>query len=363
MGRVFDEGPVSQSLLQDKKWALYKQSKGQSLAMEDRCEQCWRTWQAGFSWLTWDELCKEYGNSTSPYLPTIEAVMEKVCNGTLPNSGPSVFQSREVTIEITKQMLVATEADLRKRLALSRVPRSLLQSLPSLELPGESGVIETHYAFLPDDGSFKTCTMKQVMSCTMESEMMEQGKEYWDGQGEKTFLHHVQVQGKASGISSLLRDPHRATTFAEWRSAKFDATKDARETQTSENVIEIDQDEDEAEHGDDDSKPAVSQTLQGVAAEMTLQRAGSAVSLDNVSTPLSKTNKQHLGTGTGSSKGSVKDSASVKAGSGKQEFLGGNPGDKSCSVTKTPATVTVRGVWALGLLSMKVVGESWLSLL
>ena len=304
---------VSQIHWKDKKWALYKQNRsGQSVAMEDRCEQCWQTWQCGFSWLSWEELCKEFASSTSPYVPTIQAVMEKVAKGAVPTTGPAVLHSREVIVEVAKQMQVATEGDLRKRLGLARVPRTLLKTLPSLELPGESGAMETHYAFLPEEGSFKTCTIKQVLSCVMENEMMEQGKEYWDGQGEKIFLHQVAAQGKASGIASILRDPHRAQSFDEWRAARVDLAKDSVDPKPKDPVIEIDQDDDEqAEH--DESKKSQESMLQGVAAQMTLQRSGSACSFENLSTPLSKTDKKHLGAGTGSSKGSVKEAGSVKA--------------------------------------------------
>ena len=169
--------------------------------------------------------------SSSPYVATIEAVMARVCSGTLPSTGPSVFQSKEIMIEVSQQMQVATEADLRKRLGLSRVPRTLLKTLPSLELPGETGATETHYAFLGEEGAFKNCTMKQVLTCALETETLEQGKEYWDGQGEKTWLHSVGVQGKASGIASLLRDPHRVLTFQEWKATKCDSAKESGQQQ------------------------------------------------------------------------------------------------------------------------------------
>ena len=83
----------------------------------------------------------------------------------------------------------------------------------------------------------------------------------------------------------------------------------------------IDQEEERNDaHDENETKAAAVETLQGVAAEMTLQRAGS---VEQLSTPKSKNEAKQMGAGTGSSKGSVKDGASVKAGSSKDGFLGG----------------------------------------
>ena len=252
------------------------------MAIDDKCEQCYKTWRQGFGWMGWQQLTQEFHSSGSTLRPYIEMVMKKVEQNLSAEQGPGVVAGQLVEVEVSRLFQVANEQEIKSKTKQNRLPKSLLRSLPSLELPCENGDgKETCYVFKHPRAELRECRMTVKLQCAMENEELAKNGVLYPEQAEHHFAHAVGQHVSQMGMGSVLGKESSLTTFAEWSMAKFEMKKPAEPATLGEehagNVTE-------AEDDDDDDSGA--EQLQGIAAVapkvvVGLQRGSSTRSLSS----------------------------------------------------------------------------------
>eukprot|EP00971_Amphidinium_carterae_P351859 6492309-Amphidinium_carterae.3 len=199
--------PKDDTKKKDVKWALMKRGRtpdDDPVALEDKCELCFRTWQGGFSWLTWEQLLQETGKDDSVIANGWQVARERFKRDEGPMQGPGVFEMKGYQLELSKTFQVCTEKDLKKETGKQRLAEHVLKGLTPVLLPTQDGDMEQHYVFAHPQGQMKELKVKVLMECKLSSTALATDGQWWQGQAKNMFQETIKKQGGDSGIVHLL---------------------------------------------------------------------------------------------------------------------------------------------------------------
>ena len=189
---------------QETKWALYSQTvAGLQLASGNQCEACWTLWQQGFRHESWDGLLNKVARD-----PAFKAQVEEAMLQGRPKDVPdqSVLTVQGTSVEVERSYIIMSERDLRRASGLSRIGRTQLKGLQSVQLPLEDGQQgqETCYLFKDDANPQRRMKIKVHMATQMESEVMKPGEVLWPDQPGCYQAHYTQQKAKESGVWDVI---------------------------------------------------------------------------------------------------------------------------------------------------------------
>ena len=216
--------------LEDTPWALYRTAKGSEVKtpMDNRCEMCFKVWQAAYSFMDFDRLCVESVNATSDVAASLEAVRKKMEAKESPEKGAALSECRRVELELTRSFVVATEAEIRSHLKIPRLAKSHVKGLASLQLPNDGGSQdEQHFIFKDPDSPFRKMACKVVLATNSEYEVLGKNQVYWEQQADRHFQQMLTDRSSNLNLSKLVQGGMQ--DFQSWASAKFNVKGEADE--------------------------------------------------------------------------------------------------------------------------------------
>eukprot|EP00971_Amphidinium_carterae_P253998 5042376-Amphidinium_carterae.1 len=153
-----------------------------------------------------------------PLKSHIQQARGQLSGGEQPMVGPGVFESTEVHVEIAQHFKAASIATLRKATHQDRTQKTLLSTLPVLNLPDDSNMAETepYYIFRADtDADFKDVTVRVLLKTSLEKTHLKPDNQMWSKQSMSTYQHMLDKKAEEVGIGSLFQK-HKLQSFQEW---------------------------------------------------------------------------------------------------------------------------------------------------
>lgn len=171
---------------------LDKKQVMKEVAVGNRCFDCGDLHSRAFGHLSWEGFC-EHGDDELVVENVKQAEESK--NGH-PKSFPTsaVMFGHGIALELRSSALVLNEAELKKKLGLSRLPKNL-KSIPTVSLPKVAGdelkqaqgriEYETFYCFKDPSMPFRTASVIQAIGAQMQEPKLNE--QLWERQAESVM--------------------------------------------------------------------------------------------------------------------------------------------------------------------------------
>ena len=139
-----------------------------------------------------------------------------------PIKAAGVFETKKVQIEVAKVYHIATEAEIKKKTKVAKLGRAVLERVPFLKLPSETGAAaEKAYCFRHPDHQLREARVKIIMEANLHSTTLEQDKSYWSEQPQHAFEAALAASGEESGLSNLMDKEQYLHTWDQFCTAKL----------------------------------------------------------------------------------------------------------------------------------------------
>eukprot|EP00971_Amphidinium_carterae_P148058 2934459-Amphidinium_carterae.3 len=179
---------------QDNAWALKRKVNGVEMACEDRCDACAALHQRAFSFISWEDFC----DPSLEHIQSGKAEAKQLLNDpTGKRPWPlGVEGNISATFEISKDFIVASEADLRKWTKQTRIPKKLVQGIPTITVGAEEV-----FVFSDPHQVLRRGTLKISSDTVVKEHCLKQQDILWGGQAASLFDTKKHQQ---DGIQALL---------------------------------------------------------------------------------------------------------------------------------------------------------------
>ena len=172
-------------------------------------------WRQSFQHLDWEALCA--GLKKDVVLKkSFKQAQETIAS---PSSkswhGSDVSTETRHVLEVARHFLCLSEKELRKQVPSSKeskLPKSVLATLPSIQLPGPDGEIEEVFLFKHPQFPFRTATLRSSASQAMSTGVMSASNHNYEQQALDVFKHTQSQCIDEQGVRSLCqKEPHMLT--------------------------------------------------------------------------------------------------------------------------------------------------------
>lgn len=126
----------------DKEWAnrAAKKRTGTQEAVDDKCQQCWTTFQRGFaSYMDWDRFCEFV--DTPEAKGALGSVNKCLDGGKYDGTSSTVVDAIEVGIEVSRHVLLLSTSEFTK--AMGGKPHSKMPKVPVIRVRREDDPSKT----------------------------------------------------------------------------------------------------------------------------------------------------------------------------------------------------------------------------
>ena len=239
----------------------------------DKCEACFQTWKQAFAaQMTFDAMAE--GVKKNPYIKmAFKQAQQSMAD---PSSkswrGSQVCTQTSHVLEISKHYLALSEKELKKKFLngkSGKIPKALLQTLPSVHIQGPDGEAEEIFLFKHPSKPFRSAVIKSAAQQCLSTEVMSAATHQYEHQGQDVFKHIQSSSMDEQGLKTVLnKEPHIVTLeeFCEKNAFKRPQADIVKDEETD---------------LEDEEEEASLMNLVGSAAA-TIQRSSSAGSLQDM---------------------------------------------------------------------------------
>ena len=213
-------------MLEDKPWALRNKLPKNSVEVPvgDRCESCFQTWKTSFTHLSWEEMCERVKSEPATKKAFREAQATMADPSSRPWQSSQVLSETNFVLEICKHYICLSEKELRKQVPSakgSKIPKSILQSLPSVQMAGPDGEVEELFLFRHPSEPFRTATLRSMCKQVLSTELMAASSHNYEQQATDLFRHRYSKFIDEQGVKTVLNKEPNILSLEEFCDKSF----------------------------------------------------------------------------------------------------------------------------------------------
>ena len=164
--------------------------------------------------MAWDELAAKH-RSDRDFQNIVSTVRRiKAGEADKPEKLESVSAQHNVSLRIIRSYIVLSEREMRRESGLSRTPKMLLKSIPTLETLNENGCPgETLYCFADSERPHRRAELVCDQSLVCLKDVLSTQSFCWESQGEAYFRKESKDVADANGAANLV---NKAVWLPKW---------------------------------------------------------------------------------------------------------------------------------------------------
>ena len=205
----------------DAAWALTKITKlagGREIEKKvgSKCDACFRCSMA-FPMLEWDALCERY-HGDKAFKDEFDAAAKVLAGAPKEFHGSIVQGGVEHAIDLTQKFTLLTERQLANLSQRTRLPKSIVRNVPSVELPSElGGRWEKYYVFRGKTQGYRIMTVRQTLATTMSSVSLDPHGQIRPRQANEFLERELLKQHEVSRLREVIeKSPDTFRTLEEF---------------------------------------------------------------------------------------------------------------------------------------------------
>ena len=228
---------------EDVVWALRSVKDGSEMAVQDKCEMCFKVWSQAFSMHSWPTFCEEVAKKpdVKKNFQDAKASMSKP-HEKKPWPSQSVSNLIETQFEVTKKFIVLSLDELKKHVGARAISKKQLEGIPVMQLMGNMGLEEDCYVFEHPQHPHREAAVRRWKGVAYNCVAMAPEAMIWKDQGVTTWQHTQKLMSENCGALSLTKVGSLDAFKAKMSAACASSNQNEKETEEPDEVVEVDDD-------------------------------------------------------------------------------------------------------------------------